>query len=191
MPAPHLVTERLRFRPFGSDDEDVLHALWAHPLVRRYLWDDQVVDRDQVREVIAASERDFDSDGFGFWMLLFLDEATVVGFCGFRQHPETAEVELIYGIHPDHWGQGLATEAADGALGHAFGTLGLDEVIAGTDAPNEASIRVLEKLGMRETRRFHRADLPHEQIYYALGADDFLRRRDGAGRGDSGPGVRA
>lgn len=176
MPTPHLVTERLRLRPFSPEDCDALHALWTDPDVRRYLWDDVVVDRDAVMEVIEASERDFDSEGFGFWTLSLPGHETIIGFCGFRHEPRTAEAELVYGIAPPYWGQGLATEAAEGALRHAFETLALDEVIAGTDAPNLASLRVMEKVGMTPRRRFRRRGLEHEQVYYGLTLAAFRER---------------
>jgi [ribosomal protein S5]-alanine N-acetyltransferase len=49
----------------------------------------------------------------------------------------------------DLWGRGIATEAARACLRYAFLEAGLDRVVAGVDAPNAASTRVLEKLGMK------------------------------------------
>ena len=179
MATPVLATPRLRMRPFAPDDAVALHALWTHPEMRRFLWDDVMVSPRTVDDVIAASERTFESDGWGFWVLLPADGDAAAGFCGFRPEPDTAEVELIYGLEPGLWGRGLATEAAVAALEFVFDELGLPEVVAGTDAPNAASIRVLRKLGMRLLRRFVRPDLPHEQLRFALDADTFRARRGG------------
>ena len=46
------------------------------------------------------------------------------------------------------WGQGYAREIAQAVIGYCFATLGMPSVRASTDAPNTASIRVLEKLGL-------------------------------------------
>jgi RimJ/RimL family protein N-acetyltransferase len=76
----------------------------------------------------------------------------LVGFAGFlRSEEETPN--LIYGVHPDICGRGYATEAAGAVLSYAFEELALARVKADVDEPNAASVRVLEKLGMRRTRR--------------------------------------
>jgi RimJ/RimL family protein N-acetyltransferase len=56
---------------------------------------------------------------------------------------------LWYTIHPSYWGQGYATEAAHGLLAFGFGELRLHRIWADCDPANLASVRVLEKLGMR------------------------------------------
>ena len=178
MSPPWLTTPRLRMRPIAPDDAPALHALWTHPDVRRFLWDDVVVGAEVVADVISASGRTFASDGWGFWVVLPLEVEVegARGFCGFRHEPDTGEVELIYGLEPALWGRGLATEAAEASLAYVFDRVGLPEVVAGTDAPNGASIRVLEKMGMRLLRCFSRPDLPHEQLRFALDAETFRAR---------------
>ena len=54
---------------------------------------------------------------------------------------------LGYWVHPDHWGKGYATEAASLAVTHGFEELALHRVSATIVADNEASKRVVEKLG--------------------------------------------
>jgi ribosomal-protein-alanine N-acetyltransferase len=54
----------------------------------------------------------------------------------------------MYGVTPAHWGQGLATEAAQAVLRYGIEELQLARIWGGADAPNVASIRVLQKLGM-------------------------------------------
>ena len=74
----------------------------------------------------------------------------VVGLVEMTVHGVPAGVaEFGYAVHPDHWGQGIATAAARLALDHAFGALEMLRVQATCDPTNVASVRVLEKLGMR------------------------------------------
>ena len=63
---------------------------------------------------------------------------------------ETAE--LGYRLRRDAWGRGLATEGSRALLDHAFRTLALPVVWAGTMAVNTGSRGVMAKLGMRHVR---------------------------------------
>ncbi len=148
MPAVELATGRLRLRPVAPGDADVLHALFTDPLVRRWLWDDRVIPRRQTLEVIAAGTASFATHGFGYWLVRHAHDGGLVGFAGLRVVDAGPDVELLYGLAPDRWGEGFATEASTAVLAHGFETLGLARIVARTDPPNRASIRVLERLGM-------------------------------------------
>ena len=52
----------------------------------------------------------------------------------------------------EHWGHGLAVEAAHAVLAHAYAQRGALAVVAGHHPENHASRRTLEKLGMRYLR---------------------------------------
>jgi RimJ/RimL family protein N-acetyltransferase len=64
-----------------------------------------------------------------------------------RAQPRQGEIGFIF--HPDDQGHGYATEAARALLGHAFGHYDLHRVYGRLEPRNEASARVLEKLGLR------------------------------------------
>jgi len=136
---------RLAFRPFAEEDVARLHAHWNQADVRRHLWDDQPVAVDTAREVVAAMRASFAADGYGLWILT--DAEGFAGMCGLRA-PDGGDVEVPYSIEPARWGHGLATDAARAVLHQAFGALGLPRVLGGVDDANDASRRVLEKLGM-------------------------------------------
>jgi RimJ/RimL family protein N-acetyltransferase len=61
----------------------------------------------------------------------------------------TGLVEVGWHLHPQHQGQGIATEAARGVLALA-GKAGIDQVLAITDLDNAASQRVAARLGMTD-----------------------------------------
>lgn len=137
-------TDRLRLRPATDDDVDALHRIWTDPDVRRYLWDDTVIPRETAADVVAASDADWRERGYGLWVVE--EKGTPIGFAGFRSSEE-ALPELLFGFLPQWWGRGLATEAVRAALdfiGHCWGA---------TDVPNAASARLMERVGMRFTRR--------------------------------------
>src|SRR4029453_757000 len=81
----------------------------------------------------------------------------------FPPHPPPPVLEIAYALLLEHWGRGIAVEATRAVMTWGARHLRMTEFHASTDAPNLASIRVLEKLGFRETRRTHlpRAALVH------------------------------
>jgi RimJ/RimL family protein N-acetyltransferase len=126
--------------------------LWTNERVRYFLFDDRVISLEEARSFIEDSLSNFEQHSYGLW-LVFADEVShLAGFAGFLPS-ESAVPSLIYGIHPDVWGNGYATEAAGAVLRYALEQLAFPKVIADVDEPNAASVKVLEKIGMKQTRR--------------------------------------
>jgi RimJ/RimL family protein N-acetyltransferase len=115
-----LETGRLSLRPCSMDDVDALHALWTDADVRRYLWDGAVIDRETAQETVQSALEDWADYGVGLFCIRFRREPAIIGFCGLRRYPPDDEWELLYGLAPAHWGQGLAVEAARAVLGLCF-----------------------------------------------------------------------
>jgi ribosomal-protein-alanine N-acetyltransferase len=150
---PYIETDRLRLRPVVSNDADAMHALWTDPAVRRYLFDDVVIPRAFVDQEIATSEQLMATHGYGLWTLRLMNADEIIGFCGYRFFHEPPQLQLLYGLAPACWGRGLATEAASAMIRHGFETNRFERIIASADAPNLASIRVMERAGMRFWKR--------------------------------------
>ncbi|HEX2062259.1 MAG TPA: GNAT family N-acetyltransferase [Thermoanaerobaculia bacterium] len=139
-------------RRIASSDVDVLHRIWTDPDVRRFLWDDVVIDRETARAVVDASVRDWEEHGYGLWILED-DAGNAIGFAGFRSSEERPEPELLFGLLPSAWHRGIVTAAARAALQYLAENTSIQRVWAATDVPNTASVRVLERLGMTFDRR--------------------------------------
>jgi RimJ/RimL family protein N-acetyltransferase len=153
-------TNRLRIRPGTLDDVNAFHAIWTDAGVRRYLWDDVLIDLTVAEAVVQESMESFVERGIGQWLVYERKDDAPLGFCGLRALEDSPEVELLYGILPAYWGRGLAVEASSALLDHAFNTVGLPYVLAEMDAPNAASARVAEKIGMRFEKEYMRNNLP-------------------------------
>lgn len=153
------------------DDLEEMHAIWTNEGVRKYLWDDIIISRETALLPIKASIETFASHGFGLFAVIHKEDEKVIGFCGFRFLDDTDEIELLYGILPDYWNKGLTTEAVKACLKFGFGEKGFGKVAAITNTPNTASIRVMEKAGMKFLKR----DTFHEQdsIFYSISCEDF------------------
>ena len=167
-------TERLLLRPLRASDRNDLHHLFTDPDVRRYLWDDEVLPIEQTWAVVAESLRRFAADGTGLWAVSRRGRPPLAGFGGYWPFPQ--RIEILFGLAPVHWGRGLATELARTLLRYGFEELGLDRVDGSADAPNAASLRVMEKAGMREVEKVGKGG--RETVHYCLSRDGFLPGKD-------------
>ena len=146
---PELRSARLVLRPIEPPDRTALHRLWTDPDVRRYLWDDLVIDLATVDEVIGRSAASFAAEGFGLFALREPDGAELLGVTGIYRLQPGGEPELIYSLARACWGRGLASEASRAVISDAFERLGFARVLARTDPPNLASLEVMRRLGMQ------------------------------------------
>jgi RimJ/RimL family protein N-acetyltransferase len=105
----------------------------------------------QYEDWVAADESVV---GYGPWLVVVRDRAAVAGSAGFVGKPnEHGEIELGYGIHPAFRNRGYASEAARALVDWGLTQPGVERVLATCDAENHASIRVLEKTGLRRSGR--------------------------------------
>ena len=165
MPIAVIETARLQMRPFALGDLDDLHRLFTDPGVRRYLLDDQVVGREWVEEEIAGSLGRFEMHDGGLWSVSLKGDGALAGFCGYRPFHDPPELQLLYGLAPTYWGRGLATEAARAMIRYGFEELGFTRIVASADAPNAASLRVMERAGLTFAKRVTVNGL--DTVYYA------------------------
>ncbi len=167
-----LYSNRTVMRPFAEPDALELLALFRDPGVRRYLLDDSLVTLEWVRDEIQTSSERFTRNGSGLWSVRLKHEEAIAGFVGFREVFDPPQLQLLYGLLPDYWGMGFATEVAARLCTEAFDNLGFETVKAATDTPNSASIRVLTRLGFKL--------VPDEQssgtLFYTLNGEQWRGR---------------
>lgn len=147
-----LETPRLILRELIDEDADVYYRLMIDPQVLRYLRLPVPRDRDEALTLMRSRrETDYVGRGYGRWACVLKHTNEVVGWSGPRFLPEIGEPELGYRFLPEHWGQGLATEAGAGVLQHWFGVMGQKEIVALVDPANTRSENVVRKLGFSNT----------------------------------------
>ncbi|MDX1520590.1 MAG: GNAT family protein [Anaerolineae bacterium] len=146
-----LTTSRLTLREFIETDWRAVYAYHTDPrYLRYYPWTTRTETEVQtfVQRFITWQAEDPRSR-FQFAIVLTAGQQ-LIGTCGLRMNqPGGWEADFGYEIAPDHWGHGYATEAAAAMLAYGFETLQLHRISASVIADNTASIRVLEKLGLR------------------------------------------
>lgn len=144
----HPQSPRLAYLRVGATNLDAFHALLVDPHVRRYLLDGTEVGRDFAEQAARDSDALFRSHGLGLWLLVH--EGAPIGFAGFRVFEDlSAAPQLLYALLEAKTGRGLATEAARAMV--RFAKDRLSPITAAVDAPNVASLRVLDKLGFVRT----------------------------------------
>ncbi|MBK3868505.1 GNAT family N-acetyltransferase [Pseudomonas stutzeri] len=145
-----LETTRLRLRNWHDEDLEALTRLCADPEVMRY--QPSLMSRDESAALMVRSRLGFLRHGFGLWVVERKDDGAFIGYCGLAgcslPLPEPS-LELLWRVACEHWGQGLAHEAAQAVLRYAFETLELAELVVCTAQINEPARQLIEGLGMR------------------------------------------
>jgi RimJ/RimL family protein N-acetyltransferase len=177
----HVITSaRLVLRPVHMADAAALHALLVHEDVRRYLTDGVAMSRTWVEGIIHESAVAFVERGLGLWSVHEHGAQMIIGLTGFRNFYTPPVFELLYALQPSYWHRGVATEMAQAAIDYAFRYTSLPAVRASTDAPNQASLRVLERLGMRPHRRTAQADahgVCWDQLHFIISREEWQSRQ--------------
>jgi len=174
-PAHVLVSSRLVLRPVNAQDVPALHRHWTDRSVRRYLWDDEVISFEQVEEIVRRSEQSFTERDYGLWAIRQADSDELLGCGGYWEFHDPPRLELVVSVAPAFWGQGFAAETGRLLLRYAFDELGFSEVRASTDAPNEASLRLIERLGFRYSCRAELGGL--DTVFFTFQKEEFPRSR--------------
>jgi len=145
-------TERLLLRPFAPGDVDALHAYHRLPEIHTYLYSEPR-SRAEVEALVAerAGTTALTEAGQELHLVADLaDTGALVGDCVFFwRSQEHQQGEIGYIFNPAYGGRGLATEAAVALLRLGFEGMRLHRITGHLDARNIASVRVLERAGMR------------------------------------------
>jgi RimJ/RimL family protein N-acetyltransferase len=193
---PPLTTARLALHPVTADDLEAILRIWRHPEVRRFLFDDEPVTRERTEGILRPFLSGDDAK-VGLWTVRPRPDGNVVGTVGLLRATTAAAhdpsllgaIEVLGILAPDARGRGYAVEALDAVMAYAFDTLALGRLVAVVDVPNEASHRMVERLGFSVTGE---CDGPRYRARtYAVDAAAFSRRRRAAltARGRSGRGA--
>lgn len=145
-------TRRLTLRAFDAGDFDAVWSYRSRADVARFLYwkaNDRHAVRAALERKIAATSIEAEGDVLALAVVVRNSGVLVGDVILQLVSDEHRQGEIGYIVHPDHAGNGYATEAVRPLLRIAFEDLGLHRVVGRLDARNAASARVLEKLGLR------------------------------------------
>jgi ribosomal-protein-alanine N-acetyltransferase len=148
MKIPILDSSRLLLREYSSNDLETFISVLSNRNNLRYLPSTEPWPSETVEKWLLSSQSHWLDEGFGWWILEHKIDERAIGWCGLRKLESTGEVEVLYLIAEEYWGQGLATEGAKISIEYGFNSVSLDEIIGLVLEGNIASNRVLEKSGL-------------------------------------------
>jgi RimJ/RimL family protein N-acetyltransferase len=178
-----VVTERLLIRRMAVTDLRDFLRFNAHPANLEY----QPVVPFTEETGVGYLERQatLEPGDAGGWMGFAVElrrEARMIGEVGiYLPRQPRSKGDVGWTFHPDYHGQGYATEAARVLLAYAFEELQLHRVTSGCDTRNAASIRLMERLGMRREGHYVQSTYLHgawrDDYSYALLRDEWLSQQ--------------
>jgi RimJ/RimL family protein N-acetyltransferase len=149
-------TERFRLQLLRPQDAEPLQRLYGDPEAMRYVGADGSTRTTE--QTVTGVGRLIDHQqehGFSLWAVAERDGGEVIGVAGLVLVEMTGpEVEVVYELVRDAWGHGIATEVGRACLDGAFGPLRLERVVALSYPQNAPSVRVMQKIGMRDDGEF-------------------------------------
>jgi len=159
-----LKTKRLMLRAARQADLDDLYRIYSDKRAMQY-WstaphDSPARTQENLDRLISSAEQQ---------LLYFVIEkdGKVIGTAGMHQAHEVGFL-----LHPDHWRQGIATEAMNAIVPYLFEATDAPALTADVDPRNAASVGLLTALGFRETHRaqntFCIEGVWSDSVYFAL-----------------------
>jgi ribosomal-protein-alanine N-acetyltransferase len=153
---PELATERLRLRPPVPRDAAALLSILGDPEVTRHHNMPTLTTLAEAQAALERLEQRYAARDTIRWAIELVGHGEMIGTVGLLRFDfEHGRAEVGYEIARRWWGRGLAPEAVAAVIRYGFSVLGLHRIEAGVLPGNDASVRVLQKLGFLEegTRR--------------------------------------
>ena len=169
-------TPRLILREIDIQDANGILQLDSDPEVHLYLPDKVIHTIEEAKDDIRNIRRQYADFGIGRWALIEKATGAFTGWAGLKWNigPENNRhnfYDLGYRLIRKYWGKGYASEAAKVSVGYGFNTMNLDEIIGVADSRNIASLKILQKVGMKFIETFTEDDdLLH---WYSIKKADF------------------
>ncbi|RON57903.1 GNAT family N-acetyltransferase [Pseudomonas frederiksbergensis] len=167
----HRTTARLILRPPQAEDLPRLFAIYGDPATHQFNPAGPLTELHQAETLLDGWLRHWQDHGYGQWAIARREAPEhVIGFGGIAlyNYLDVQRLNLGYRFDTAAWGQGFATELGNAALAFAFDALKAEQVFALVRPSHQASIGVLEKIGMQ---RFGELDdvpgQPQSLVYVA------------------------
>lgn len=142
-------TPRLLLRQFTEEDFRLILQLNSDPEIVKYVHEPVLTTEGQAKKILIDIILPQYKNNLGRWAIHLKSNNEFIGWCGLKYRPELDEIDLGYRLKKEAWGKGYATEAAKHTLDHGLNKLNLQLITGRAHIENFASIKVLEKIGMR------------------------------------------
>lgn len=166
---PPIETPRLLLRAMKVTDAADMFDYARREDVTRYLTWTPHPDVGYTREYLTYVGQRYRTGDFFDWSILHTESGRMIGTCGFTRFDFSSDsAEIGYVLHPDYRGRGLATEAVNAVISFGFERLKLHRIEAKYIRGNEASRRLMERVGM-EFEGYARESMKIKGVYQTVG----------------------
>ncbi len=154
-----LETERLVLRKVSIDDAEFVLELLNQPSFIRYIGDRGVRNlADAGKYILDRLVASYEQNGFGLYLVELKPDGTPIGISGLVKRDTLPDADIGFAFLPEYWSKGYAVESAAAVMKYARETLKLDRILAITSPDNEASAKLLGKIGLRFERMIKLAE---------------------------------
>lgn len=162
-----LETDRLIIRKLSPDDAEFILELLNEPSFLHFIGDKGVRTVADARGyILQGPMASYDQHGFGLYLTALKEGSLPIGICGLIKRDSLADVDIGFAFLPRFWSKGYALESAAAVKDFGLNTLGLKRIVAITNPDNQASIKLLEKLGLTFERMIRMSeDAPEIRLY--------------------------
>ncbi len=143
-----LETTRLKLREITPDDAQIAYELNLDPEVVQYTGDVPFASVEDARKFLSNYDH-YRKYGFGRWAVISKADGDFLGWCGLKYTPEQDEHDIGYRFFKRHWNKGFATESSVACINYGFRELKLKTIVGRAMHANAASIKVLQKSGLK------------------------------------------
>jgi [ribosomal protein S5]-alanine N-acetyltransferase len=148
---PLLETERLILREITKEDTKGIFACFSNDDVTRYYGQETLQNIEQAEKFVEFFSKSYTEKRGIRWGIERKEIKGIIGTIGFNVwSPKHKRAEIGYEIHPEHWRKGYTLEAISKTLSYGFDVLGLTRIGAVVFIENEASNKLLTKIGFQK-----------------------------------------
>jgi RimJ/RimL family protein N-acetyltransferase len=145
-----LETDRLVLRHLTLNDAPFILELLNEPSFIRFIGDRGVKTAQDARQYLLKGPiASYQRFGFGLNLAFLRETGDPLGICGLLKRETLPDVDIGFAFRPPHWRKGYAFEGARACVEHGRDAFSLKRIVAITSLDNEASIKVLEKIGLK------------------------------------------
>jgi RimJ/RimL family protein N-acetyltransferase len=160
-------TERLILTEFKDEDADFIIRLLNSPGWLKYIGTRNIQTTEDARSYISEKlAPSYQNNGFGFYLVSTRSGNEPVGMCGLIKREGLEDVDIGFALLPEHEGKGYAYEAASATMTYAKDILKLKRIAAITVPYNKASVKLLEKIGLKFDKMINMTDDKEELMYF-------------------------
>lgn len=158
VPFTGMTTQRLLLRTWNEGDVDIICEMMQNSEVNRYLSPHNLDKLPTIEVISKSSIRNIAEKGYGYFICEEKDTRKVIGMMGLNYTQIANRYFPCYTISwilgKEFWKQGYAKEAAQAMIAYAFDTCKITKICACTVVDNQASRKVMERLGMKYVDTF-------------------------------------